>query len=105
MLNRLFSILLTAFVVFTIATPVHASGEGEDVDYGAQVMHHISDANEFHFWGDIHILMMITRGMDMKATIMETTLQKLVMEMTMQVGIMPTRLSMATSLTMEYFVA
>ncbi len=55
MLNRLFSILLTAFVVFTIATPVHASGEGEDVDYGAQVMHHISDANEFHFWGDIHI--------------------------------------------------
>ena len=55
MLNRLFSILLTAFVLFTIATPVQASGEGEDVDYGAQVMHHISDANEFHFWGDIHL--------------------------------------------------
>ncbi len=55
MLNRLFSILLTAFVLIAMATPVQASGEGEDVDYGAQVMHHISDANEFHFWGDIHI--------------------------------------------------
>ena len=26
-----------------------------DESYGAQVMHHISDANEFHFWGDLHI--------------------------------------------------
>lgn len=55
MLNRLFSILLTAFVLLAIATPVQASGDGEDVDYSGQVMHHISDANEFHFWGDIHI--------------------------------------------------
>jgi len=55
MLNRLFSILLTAFALLVLATPLQASGEGEDVDYGAQVMHHISDANEFHFWGDIHI--------------------------------------------------
>ena len=57
MRNRLSTLVLTALAVFSV-TPVAwaaGAGSGEDVDYSAQVMHHISDANEMHFWGDIHI--------------------------------------------------
>jgi len=32
-----------------------ASDEGEEYDPVGEVMHHISDANQFHVWGDIHI--------------------------------------------------
>ena len=52
------SLLLAALTVLSTAllpTTARAAGDGEDVDYAEQVMHHISDANEFHFWGDIHI--------------------------------------------------
>ena len=36
--------------------PTHARAQhAEEIDYSAQVMHHIADANEFHVWGDLHI--------------------------------------------------
>ncbi len=52
------SVLLALFALagtVLLPTSAQAADGGEDVDYSEQVMHHISDANEFHFWGDIHI--------------------------------------------------
>ena len=55
MRNCLIHLILTALAALAIAPSAHAAGDGEDVNYQEQVMHHISDANEMHFWGDIHI--------------------------------------------------
>ena len=58
MRTHLLRLTLLALVAFSFNSPTlyaAGGGEGEDVDYAAQVMHHISDANEMHFWGDIHI--------------------------------------------------
>ena len=49
-------LVLLAAVTLTPGVALAAGGgDGEDLDYSAQMMHHISDANEMHFWGDIHI--------------------------------------------------
>ena len=51
------SVLLGAFALACTAllpTSARAAG-GEEMSYSDQMLHHISDANEFHFWGDIHI--------------------------------------------------
>ena len=53
MRNCLFAALAIALSV-ALPSRVLAAGEGGE-SYADQVMHHISDANEFHFWGDIHI--------------------------------------------------
>ncbi len=40
----------------TVLAPARALAQAEEeVNYSDQVMHHISDANEFHVWGDLHI--------------------------------------------------
>ena len=46
--------VITTMCAALLPSPARAAG-GEEVNYAEQVMHHISDANEFHFWGDIHI--------------------------------------------------
>lgn len=50
------SLLALVALASTAFFPTHAlASNGEELNYSEQVMHHISDANEFHFWGDIHI--------------------------------------------------
>ena len=72
--------VLIAVLAMALALPSfgqdhdHGHGVVDDLDaavtlpdesYGAQVMHHIADANEFHFWGDLHIpLPVIAYGKD-----------------------------------------
>ena len=51
------NVLIAALAAsLALALPQRAlAAGGEEIPYGDQVMHHIADANEFHFWGDIHI--------------------------------------------------
>ena len=63
MRNLLF-VALAAVMALVLPQRAEAAG-GEEVPYSDQVMHHIADANEFHFWGDIHIpLPIIAYGLD-----------------------------------------
>ena len=51
MRKSLFALLSVALLI--ASGPAHAAG-GE-TSYSDQMLHHISDANEMHVWGDIHI--------------------------------------------------
>ncbi len=53
MYNRLLQFFLV--IVMALALLPSSAHAAEDMPYSQQVMHHISDANEFHVWGDIHI--------------------------------------------------
>lgn len=49
------NILFVALAIAMASVLPARAHAAEETSYGDQVMHHIADANEFHFWGDIHI--------------------------------------------------
>lgn len=53
MINR--HIYTTVLLLLGICLPFASFAKEEEGTYTDQVMHHIADANEFHFWDDIHI--------------------------------------------------